>query len=171
MMLTPFPLGLDSPGKRVHVSTLQTRSAALLMSILGEHHMRGHRRYARRDVTGDGKSETFCNLFTQDVAEAMGVLLPRNMRANELIIWLQTFGLANGWQQINEHVGKAMASEGQLAVAVWYNRNGGPGHIAPLAPPLNETPAMISNVGGLNFLYGTITQGFAGLTPTFFGHP
>ena len=78
-----FPLGLESPGQRLR-SSESDRSPVRLMAIIAEHHHRGSARYAARDVTGDGRPESWCNVFAQDVAEAMGAPLPRNTRANEL---------------------------------------------------------------------------------------
>lgn len=169
--MTPFPLGFDPPGARRFTSTLQTRSPELLCDILAEHQLRGAARYRRRDVDGDGSPETFCNVHAVDVAEAMGVLLPRGMRANQLLLWLSTEGLKHGWEQVSEHVARAMADQGQFVVAAWYNRNGGPGHIAPLEPSLGEPGVWVSNVGASNFLRGTLSAAFGSAPVSFFAHP
>lgn len=168
--MTPFPLGIDPPGARLTTSSKAIRSPELLMLILAEHQFRGFHRYAKRDVTGDGKPETFCNVHTADVAEAMGVLLPR-ARANEQILWLTTHGIAEGWEQVPEHAAQACADQGMLVVACWYNRNGGPGHIAPLEPSMGEPGTWCSNVGAINFLRGTVGQAFGTLPVTYFVHP
>ena len=170
--MTPFPLGLDSPGKRL-TSSPQNRSAARLLAIVGEHHYRGHARYTPRDVTGDNVAETFCNLFTQDVCEAMGVVLPRNMRANDLVRWLSSSVQARelGWEPVDAHTAQRMADEGQLAVVAWYNRNGGPGHIAVLVPSLDEPGTWIAQAGGRCFSRGLLAQGFGQRVVDFFAHP
>lgn len=169
--MTPFPLGFDPPGQRRHTSTPANRSPELLCDVLAEHQLRGHGRYRRRDVTGDGVPETFCNVHLVDVAEAMGVLLPRGLRANQLVLWLAAQGLQEGWEQVPEHAARAMADEGQLVAGAWFNRNGGPGHVAPLEPSLGEAGLWCSNVGATNFLRGTLAQAFGTLPVTFFAHP
>lgn len=169
--MTPFPLGFDPPGARRFVSTLQSRSPETLCDILAEHQLRGASRYRRRDLDGDGSLETFCNVHAADVAEAMGVLLPRGMRANQLVLWLSMEGAREDWEQVPEHVARAMADQGQLVVACWYNRNGGPGHIAPLEPSLGEPGVWLSNVGAANFLRGPVAKAFGTLPVTYFAHP
>lgn len=169
--MTPFPPGFDPPGARRYRSTLQTRSAELLIDVLAEHQFRGASRYRPRDVTGDGKAETFCNVHSCDVAEAMGVVLPRGKRANELALWLASGGVEHGWEQVSEHTARAMADEGQLALAVWFNPNGGPGHICPLEPSMGEPGTWVSNVGARNFLRGQLAEAFGDRPVTFFVHP
>lgn len=170
-MLTPFPLGLDPPGARL-TSTLLDRDATRLMAIIGEHHLRGFGRYMPRDVDGDGKDDTWCNLFVQDVAEALGVLVPRHSRANELILWWATDGLRHGWEQATAHVAQRMADEGQLAVATWFSRNGGPGHVAVVVPSLGEEGAVfVAQAGRVRFTRAPLASGFGELPVTFFVHP
>ena len=169
--MTPFPLGFDPPGKRRHTSTLQTRSAELLVDVLAEHQVRGFARYERRDVDGKPGLETFCNVHSCDVAEAMGVVLPRGKRANELALWLASVGAEHGWEQVNEHTARAMADEGQLVLASWFNPHGPTGHICPLEPSLGEPGIWVSNVGRTNFLRGPLAQAFGGLAVDFFAHP
>lgn len=171
--MTPFPLGFDPPGARAYTSTLQTRSPELLMAVVAEHQFRGAARYRPRDLTGDGRPETFCNVHSCDVAEAMGVLLPRGLRANALMEWL--IGASHRqpesqWEIVDAHVAQACADVGQLALATWFNR-GGPGHICPLEPSLGEPGVWVSNVGRTNFLRGTLAQAFGGLAVDFFAHP
>lgn len=170
--MTPFPLGLDSPGKRL-TSTPQNRDAERLMAIVAEHHHRGHARYTPRDVSGDGLADTFCNLFAQDVAEAMGVLLPRNMRANDLVRWLSSSVDARelGWEPVDEHTAQRMADEGQLALAGWYNRNGDRGHLAVLVPALGEPGTWCAQAGKSNFTRAPLISGFGSLPVSFWAHP
>jgi hypothetical protein len=170
--VTPFPLGLDSPGKRL-TSTPQNRSPARLASIVAEHHFRGHARYTPRDVSGDGLADTFCNLFAQDICEAMSVVLPRNMRANDLVRWLSSAAEARelGWEPVEEHTAQRMADEGQLAVAAWYNRNGATGHIAVLVPSLGEAGTWCAQAGKSNFTRSTVASGFGAVPVSYFAHP
>lgn len=175
-MISPFPLGLDSPGPRL-TSNAQNRSASRLLAMAGEHLYRGHARYAPHDVTGDGKPETFCNVFAQDMAEAMGVLLPRNMRANELRAWLLGAGVKNSWalgtlwERSDAHAGMAMAEQGCFAVASWANPTGGPGHIAVLMPSLGEAGVWAAQAGAVCFVRELLQRGFGQIAPDIFCHP
>jgi len=173
-MTSPFPLGLDSPGPRL-ASTLQDGSPLRLTFILGEHLTRGHARYARRDVTGDGVPETWCNLYAQDVAEALGVPLPRNTRANDLCDWLaaQSAVPGNGWETASAHVAQAMADAGGLALACWKNPTpGAPGHIAIVTPRLDpDEPVHIAQAGRVNFLRAPLQAGFGALPVVYYVHP
>lgn len=163
--MTPFSLGFDPPGVRAFTSTLQTRSPELLMAVVAEHQFRGAARYRPRDLTGDGRPETFCNVHSCDVAEAMGVLLPRGLRANALMEWL--IGASHRqpesqWEIVDAHVAQACADVGQLALATWFNR-GGPGQ--------GEPGTWVSNVGARNFLRGQLAEAFGDRPVTFFVHP
>lgn len=168
--MTPFPLGLDSPGPRLTSSVLD-RSPARLMAIVAEHHLRGFARYQPRDVTGDGKPETWCNLFAQDVSEAMGAPLPRRTTANGLYAWLQSDDArVKGWEETTQHIAQRMADEGQLSLAVWLNVLG-PGHIAVLVPSLGELGCWIAQAGATRFSRAQLRAGFGDLPVQFFSHP
>lgn len=169
--MTPFPLGFDPPGARRYRSTLQTRSAELLIDVLAEHQFRGASRYRPRDVDGKPGLETFCNVHTADVAEAMGVVLPRGKRANELALWLPSLGRDFGWEKATEHVARAAADEGMLALAVWFNPTGGPGHIAPLQPSLGAEGLWLSNVGTFNAIRCSLVRAFGSRAVDLFVHP
>jgi len=177
--MTPFPLGLDSPGKRL-TSTRDNREGVRLYAIIAEHFFRGHARYARRDVTGDGIDETFCNLLVQDVAEAMSVMLPRGVRANALIAWLETEAdkPESPWEVVTSHVAQAMADEGQLVIACWSNpQPPAPGHVAIVVPSLEDAGSermgdvFIAQAGRINFTRGTVQQGFGIRGVTYLAHP
>ena len=145
------------------------------MAIVAEHLHRGHARYTPRDVTGDGSPETWCNLLAQDVCEAMGVYLPRNMRANGLHEWLAADGSqgAEGslWESSDAHTGMAMADQGCLALASWANPTGGPGHLAVFVPSLGEPGAWCAQAGRLNFTRELLQRGFGAIAPSVFVHP
>lgn len=144
------------------------RSAALLLAIVFALFVEWALRYRKRDVTGDGKDETFCNFFVRDACDALGVPLPRPMRANELIQWFVT---APGWELVDEHTAQAMAEQGQVVVACWFNHNGGPGHLALVVPSLGEPGTWVAQAGAVNFSRGPLASAFPGLPVTFFAHP
>lgn len=145
------------------------------MAIVAEHLHRGHARYSPRDVTGDGHPETWCNLLAQDVCEAMGVELPRNMRANDLHAWLgkQSFRSDQqvGWERSDAHTGMAMADQGCMALASWANPTGGPGHIAIFVPSLGEPGVWCAQAGRINFTRELLQRGFGAVAPDVFCHP
>lgn len=167
--MTPFSLGLDSPGKRL-TSTRENRDPVRLMAIIAEHLFRGFARYAPRDVTGDGLNETWCNVLAQDVCEAMGVTLPRNMRANDLVRWLELESKQWDWEAVPAHVAQRMADEGQLALAVWHNPSGS-GHVTVMIPSLGEPDYFCAQAGRTNFTRGTISQAFGSRVVSYFAHP
>lgn len=173
--MNPFPLGLGTPGPRL-TSNAQNRSGTRLMAIVAEHLYRGHARYAPRDVTGDGHPETWCNLFAQDVCEAMGIELPRHTQANELHAWLlREVGPGSftppHWERSDAHTGMAMAEQGCLALASWANPTGGSGHLAILVPSLGEPGVWCAQAGRICFTRELLQRGFGPIAPTVFVHP
>jgi hypothetical protein len=156
-------------------SSLQSRDAERSFLIIAEHQFRGASRYRKRDVTGDGIAESWCNVHTIDVAEAFGISMPRGLRANGLISWVELEAakkLPEGWVAVDAHTAQAMADAGQFAVATWRNPIAvKPGHIAPLEPSMGEAGVWISNVGAVNFTRGLVAAAFGELPISFFGHP
>lgn len=151
--------------------TVAQRSPSLLEAIVAQHQVETAPRYQRRDVTGDGIPETFCNVFARDVCRALGAPLPEGMRANDLVAWLSgSIVCGTGWEPVTAHIAKAMANEGQVVLAGWFNRNGGSGHIAVVLPSSGPT-LEIAQAGRTNFARGPIARGFGDLTPSLFAHP
>jgi hypothetical protein len=188
--MTPFALGLDSPGKRL-TSTRDNREGVRLYAIIAEHFYRGHHghldrhgkpcgRYTKRDIDGIPGDETTCNLLVQDVAEAMSVMLPRGVRANTLIAWLEAEAdkPESPWEVVTSHVAQAMADEGQLVIACWSNpQPPAPGHVAIVVPSLEDAGSermgdvFIAQAGRINFTRGTVQQGFGIRGVTYLAHP
>lgn len=151
-------------------STPATRAAALLLAVVAQLFVELAERYRKRDIDGNGTLETCCNFFAQDASAALGVPLPR-LRANSIILWLMADGLKQGWEQVPEHVAQAMAEQGQVVFACWYNRNGASGHIALVVPSLGEPGTWIAQAGARNFSRGLLESGFGTAPVTFFAHP
>jgi hypothetical protein len=153
-------------------STPRDRSAARLVLLVAEERVDTNPVYTRRDVTGDGVPETWCNLFVTNVARRMGCPLPVGMRANEIVTWLSGADARGaGWEQVPQHVAQRMADEGQLAIPGWFNRNGGPGHVGVVMPSLGEEGVFLAQAGRTNFTRERLERGFGDLQPTFFAHP
>lgn len=153
-------------------STKETRSADQLRVVVGQFEVQSPR-YVKRDVTGDGVPETFCNFFTRDVSRAMHAPLPEGMRANQMFDWLRLSldAAREGWEEVPEHVAQGAADAGLFAVAVWKNPSGGPGHITPLIPSEGQPGTWVANVGASNFARGTLARAFGNLRPRFWVHP
>jgi hypothetical protein len=130
---------LAQPLKAPLTSTVQNRSPERLAFIVAQFQLETAERFRKRDTDGRPGDETFCNFAAVAISAAMSAPLPQ-MRANAIALWLegQSLDEASQWEEINEHTAQAMADEGQIAVAVWANPTGGPGHIAVLVPSLDE---------------------------------
>lgn len=150
-------------------STLSDRSPERLRAVVDQFRVTTAERYRKRDVTGDGIDETFCNFFARDVSEAMNAALPQGYRANELEVWLGSkFGKAAGFEHVSEHVAQAAANEGMLAFAIWRNPTGRAGHIAVLVPAGAEPGTWIAQAGMTNFTRGALKRGFGTVSPILF---
>ncbi len=170
--MTPSWLDGDwrQPVKAPLQGTKANRNPSLLEAIVAQHQVETAPRYQRRDVTGDGVPETFCNVFAKDVCRALGAPLPETMKANELVTWLSGSVICGtGWEPATAHVAQAMANEGMPALVGWFNRNGGSGHIAVVLPSAGGVE--IAQAGRTNFARGALARGFGDLTPSFFVHP
>ena len=153
-------------------SDRHTRSSELLEAVVAQFRVEVHPRYARRDITGDGNPETFCNAFARDVCDALHAPLPWGLRANQLVEWLSgPTGRQMEWSGLSEHQARAFADEGCPTVATWFNRNGGPGHIALVVPSRGESGVWIAQAGRTNFARGLLSRGFGSLPVTYFAHP
>ena len=147
------------------------RSPAALLGVISALFVEKAERYRRRDVDGDGTLNTTCNYFARDVCDALGVALPRPMRANGIIDWLQSEeGRRHEWKQVDKDDAMKSASEGRPVLACWYNRNGGSGHVAIVRPSLSGD-VEIAQAGLTSFERGRLVEGFGTKPVTFFSHP
>lgn len=84
----------------------------------------------RRDVTGDGKPETFCNVAVRTLLALLEVSIPP-MLANDLARWFRT---ADGWTKLDKPAdAQARAELGFPTVGIWTNSTGH-GHIVLVVP-------------------------------------
>lgn len=148
-----------------------SRSPALLSLVVGQFCPELAPRYQRRDLTGDGQDETFCNFFLADVSTAMGARVPQ-LRANQQVEWLASpEAKQRGWATLSEHAAIGCVGEGMLGVVGWFNRNGGPGHVAVCVPSLDGEHLFIAQAGASNFLCRPVKSGFGDRDVSFFVHP
>lgn len=163
---------LNTPLKAPLTSSVLNRSGVRLYAVVAQFLLEVAERFRRRDTDGKPGDETFCNFAAVAITTAMGVPIPQ-VRANAIAVWLegQTLDPHSGWERVDEHTAQRMADEGQVAVAVWVNSTGGPGHIAVLVPSLDEGGTWIAQAGGVNFTRGLLVRGFGDKEPEFFSHP
>lgn len=146
--------------------------------------------YQRRDITGDGKDETFCNHVVHDATALLGCPVPKVL-AREQLAWLKGEGSAtHGWRKVEPAVAIAEAARGCPVVVGWVNpelatdKNGKPKHDAngnPIwkpshvamvrKPPPGESGVWITQAGAKNFNLAKLVQGFGSHAPlVFFAH-
>lgn len=147
-----FPPLVDSPA---------SRSADLADQILDQFPLTAER-YRARDVTGDGRPETFCNFFTRDYMRARGTHLPEGMTANRIWGWLH----ATQYDFIQVPTAadmNALLAAGRPGFAIAPNPEG-PGHMVPCRRGGFHDNVLCNHVGGHNVPRITISQAFGPLT-------
>lgn len=151
------------------------RSAAELERVIGLAEVSTSERYRVRDVTGDGRAETFCNIFVSDVTRWLSAEIPhkldgewQDVRANAA--WLRAGG--GGWRSCEPLEAQVRANAGFPAVVVWDPKERARGHIAVVVPQrTHETSLQIAQAGKSNFPHGPLVRGFGVVWPLeFFTH-
>jgi hypothetical protein len=112
--------------------------------------------FVAKDITGDGKAETFCNWGLQMFAEALfGFDKLKNMRANDIVTWLEKNAV-----KVTAEEALLNAERGDLVVAAQRSAAGS-GHVAMVLPmPLvfsgkwNKKCPVVANVGVKNGVMG-----------------
>ena len=137
------------------------RSKENLRATLESFHVETAEKYRKRDVTGDGEPETFCNTFLHDVTLALGCEVPW-LLANAQVAWFKEIGPAKGWRQVDAHQAEVLINEGYPVVAGWSNPRGH-GHVA-IGSPSIDAGLHVAQAGSINFTCRPISRGF-GLTP------
>lgn len=144
------------------------RSPEALLDVVAQLDPARSLRYQRRDVSGDGRPETFCNFFLRDALNALGVKMPKAV-ANELVRY---FNEAETWAPCFAHAAAERASAGFPTVAGWANPTPRlPGHVALVLPTHPGAHGVrIAQAGRVCFNDGELTQGFGGLPVLFWTH-
>lgn len=137
------------------------RSSIALYNVLASFHVETAEKYRKRDVTGDGLPETFCNVFLSDVSAALECPVPL-LLANAQAAWFDELGKAKGWRNVDVHKAEVLANEGYPVVVGWANPRGH-GHVA-IGCPSNEPGLHVAQAGSSNFTCRPVSRGF-GLTP------
>lgn len=144
------------------------RSPELLQRIVDQFEVETTERYRRRDVTGDGKSESFCNIFVSDVTRALSCEIPKQL-ANAMTDWLDNFGRQYGWFRVDRDLAWYLSKTGVPIVAGWKNPAGGHGHVALLVPP-PDGALWCAQAGSKNFSRGRLVDGFGSAPARFWAH-
>lgn len=167
------------------------RSPELLEQVVAQFRLDRPGRYTPRDVSGDGKDETFCNVFVSDATQALGCPIPHvglrsitckacgavapgwgERRVLETRAWLIYEGPRHGWEKLPDgHVAQAMADTGQVAVTLHQGATAAHGHIALLVPSRGQPGVWIAQAGRSVFPRGTLESGFGALPVEYWGHP
>ncbi len=127
-------------------------------------------KYSKRDVTGDGQPETFCNVFCLDVCIALGVCIPAKL-ASEQIAWLDSDnGREWGWIECSSVEASVAAELGQPCLAGWLNP-AGHSHIAVCVPANGGSTPYIAQAGARNFLSEPVSHGFGSHPVKYWRHP
>ena len=178
-MSTHTPLNVNHPCEPLVRSCPGDRSESRYCTLVDAFDVAHADRYRVRDTSGDGKDDTFCNIFAADVCAAMGVVLPRiwfgplgwrEVSANGLFDWLGEHGERYEWARVTAHQARAFASQGMPTLACWRN-DAGSGHIAVVLPSPSEGPLRIAQAGARCFFDEPIAAGFGARPVTLWSHP
>lgn len=158
------------------------RSRGVLMAVVAQFQLETTPRYQ----PGPG-SQTWCNIALWDLTSALGCEIPHwadrltgrptsplkgvELRANDIVGWLEAHGQEFGWQECPQKAAAEAAEIGAVAVAVW--RNPDPtrsGHVALLMPAVEPGRVYIAQAGGRCFTSEPLEHGFGHEHPTFYRH-
>lgn len=167
------------------VGDVKRRHPLTYAAVLNQFAVGNNPRYTPRDPDGDGRENTFCNIFVWDATRAMGAEVPhwvdasgnpcgvgkgRELNANGVCEWLRTHGPRFGWREVKPLEAQAMANLGHPVVAAWSNpKPKSPGHVAMVRPAApNPAGPTIAQAGGRNFNVGLVHQGFGDKPVTYY---
>ena len=74
-------------------------------------------RHVKRDITGDDKDETFCNVLVIDLLTGLRIKIFKGL-ANAIIRWLRSAeGYSEGWRKIDRDAARQMAEAAVIVLA------------------------------------------------------
>lgn len=156
------------------INTSSERSAEALATVIDQFEVETAQRYRVRDVTGDGKKETFCNVYTSDVTAALSAPISHFLGGkwqdvHDNALWLQD--PENKWVRCFAEFAQRRANQGFPSVVVWSATEPGHGHIAVLRPSDAGSGIWISQAGARNYRRAPLAAGFGTRSPLqFFTH-
>ena len=140
-----------------------SRSPMALNEVLDQFAVETAERFRKRDYDGDGKAETFCNIYVSDVTRALFAEIPHQwegkwMDVRAMAEWIRRgFGKwkrSDGWQA------QFAADAGFPAIALHDPAARTHGHIAMLTPSEGAAGVLISQAGVFNYRRATLEKGF-----------
>lgn len=151
------------------INTASMRDPRDLEAVIAQFNVDTAERYRRRDVTGDGRPETFCNIYVSDLTMALCAPIPHRLGAEwqdvaANVRWMRKG--YNGWLGASETFAQEQANSGHPSVVV-YDEPGeaAHGHIALLVPSQGRQGVWITQAGSSNFRRTTLSAGFGRFTP------
>lgn len=112
---------------------------------------------------------TWCNKAAYLILQQLGIDIPwgdYGTKADDIIAWIDAGN--DGWYQVSQDDAQALALNGGVVLATYYNM-GGPGHIA-IVLPIGGPTIQIAQAGAQNFDQGDLVHGFGFIKPTFYAH-
>ena len=153
------------------------RSAEALKTLVEKLDPARNPLWRKRDITGDGVDETFCNQFLESALELLEVPVPRGLLARQQSEWLDSdVGKAHGWKAAMRAEAFQSANLGKPVVAGWLNperRPDGshrPSHVALVVPTGFGLELQIAQAGLSNFNSEGVSRGFGGKPVRFWVH-
>lgn len=133
------------------------RTRGNLLAILDLLDVENNPAWKRRDVTGDGKPETFCNQAVEAACSKLGCPLPPGCLANTQLDWLESdSGAAAGWVQINRNLAAHFAELGFPVIGGLKAL--GHGHVVMVVPAVGGTGLHTWQAGRRNHANASIER-------------
>lgn len=147
------------------------RSPEKLLEVIKTLDPEHNPKYQRRDVTGDGIPETFCNVLARDFCDGVQAYIPA-MLANDLFDWLKRDSASEHrdgrWSEETPEEAMAAANLGRPVLAI--AKIPGHGHVAIVVPKPGASTPHIAQAGATNFIDKPVVWGFGYLRPSYFVH-
>jgi len=168
-------LPVDAPFK----GDSANRTPEIYDNVINQFAVEKNPRYSARDTNGDGKLDTFCNIFVWDVTRAMGSELPHwvdsktgaptgvsrhsfELNPDGVVTWLHDYGTSYGWRNVSEREAQGLANKGHATLAV------GGGHMAIVRPgEININGPATAQAGKHNFNQKHMRNGFGSIQPEY----
>lgn len=177
-MTRDFPLWLhDDPSRPLNAPLTNTpdkRSPMALKEVVAQFDVESAPRYRVRDITGDGKKETFCNIYVSDVTRALFAEIPHEWEGKYLNVRAMAAWLRKGlgaWRREESWRAQFAADSGRPAVALYDPPpTVAHGHIAVLVPCDGDPGVWVSQAGARNYARCPLPVGFGTDAVEFWVH-
>lgn len=149
------------------------RSGPNLTAVLAALDVENNPAWKRRDVTGDGLPETFCNQAVEAACKALECQLPPGFLASQQIEWLDSAaGRDKAWEECSAHRAAIRAELGYpVIVGIRLQPHA---HIGMVVPAIGGDGLHVWAAGHTNFSNTPIEKSFGAESPKhprrFFTH-